>query len=123
MAERTFSKKCAKCGQRAVTIGTVPYKVQVDHDGRKYEVFIPALSVPRCGNCEAFSIDAVAEKEIDTAFRRAAGLLTPEQIREGREKLGFTQKQEAAFLALAPETLSRWENGSQVQQRAFDRLL
>ena len=123
MEDRRFSRRCAECHQRAMKLTTVPYTVQVDHDGRKYTVTIPDLDVPKCSNCGAISIDAVAEREIDNAFRREAHLLTPEQIFEGRNKLGLSQKQLACCLGIAPETLSRWENGSQVQQRSLDKFL
>jgi putative zinc finger/helix-turn-helix YgiT family protein len=123
MAERAFSKKCGKCGQRAVALATVPYSIQIDHDGRKYFIEIPALTVPRCSNCGALSIDEVADREVDNAFRQEAGLLTPEQIWNGRDKLGLTQRELAHLLGVAPETVCRWENGGQIQQRSMDRFL
>jgi putative zinc finger/helix-turn-helix YgiT family protein len=59
----------------------------------------------------------------DTRLRREARLLTPEEIREGREKLGLTQKQFANLLGVGEATVSRWETGVQIQQRAMDRFL
>ena len=84
---------------------------------------IPALTVPRCGNCQALSIDDEADQQISAAFRREAGLLAPEEIRQGREKLGLTQKQFANLLGVGEATVSRWETGAQIQQRAMDRFL
>jgi putative zinc finger/helix-turn-helix YgiT family protein len=123
MAVRTISRKCGKCRKLAVALATVPYRVQVDHDGRKYDVTIPALEVSQCANCGTIKIDAAAEKAIDDAFRREAGLLTPEQIRAGRQRLGLTQQDLADHLGVAVSTLSRWENGVQVQQRSLDLFL
>lgn len=123
MHERTFSRKCGKCRQRMVQIAVVPYEVQVDHDGRKYRVEIAALSVPKCSNCGTISIDVEADKQIDAAFREVAGLLKPEQIRAGREELGLNQQEFADVLGIAASTLSRWENGVQVQQRSLDRFV
>jgi putative zinc finger/helix-turn-helix YgiT family protein len=60
---------------------------------------------------------------VSAAFRREARLLTPEEIREGREKLGLTQKQFANLLGVGEATVSRWETGTQIQQRAMDRFL
>ena len=56
-------------------------------------------------------------------FRREARLLAPEEIREGREKLALTQKQFANLLGIGEATVSRWETGAQIQQRAMDRFL
>ena len=46
-----------------------------------------------------------------------------EEIRQGREQLGLTQKQFANLLGVGEATVSRWETGAQIQQRALDRFL
>jgi len=120
MSERAFSTKCSNCGQRAVTLADVPYSIQVDHDGRKYTVSFPALSVPRCNNCGNIVLDEEACQKISDAFRAEADLLTPEQIREKRESLGLSQQTFADLLGVAVSTLSRWENGAQVQPRVLN---
>jgi putative zinc finger/helix-turn-helix YgiT family protein len=120
---RTYPKRCGKCGQKKMHLATVPYATTIEHDGRAYPVVIPALTVPQCGNCKAISIDDEADQQISAAFRREARLLTPEEIREGREKLGLTQKQFANLLGVGEATVSRWETGAQIQQRALDRFL
>jgi putative zinc finger/helix-turn-helix YgiT family protein len=123
MAEREFSKKCSKCRERAVVLAAVPYTTQVDHDGRKYTVTIPDLVVPRCAKCGTISLDDEANRQISAAFRRQAGLLSPEQIRTHRVALGLTQQALAELLGVAVFTLSRWETGAQIQQRSLDRFL
>ena len=120
---RTYPKRCGKCGQKRMHLATVLYTTTVEHDGRTYPVEIAALTVPQCGNCQALSIDDEADQQISAAFRRAAGLLAPEDIRQGREKLALTQKQFANLLGVGEATVSRWETGTQIQQRAMDRFL
>jgi putative zinc finger/helix-turn-helix YgiT family protein len=95
----------------------------VEHDGRAYHVELPALEVLRCGHCGAVVLDDAANEKISEAFRREAGLLTPGEIRQQREALQLTQKQLARLLQVAEATLSRWETGGQIQQRAMDLLL
>jgi putative zinc finger/helix-turn-helix YgiT family protein len=104
-------------------LATLPYAITIEHDGRAYRVEIPALTVPQCTNCQSISIDDEADQQISAAFRREARLLTPEEIRLGREKLGLTQKQFANLLGVGEATVSRWETGAQIQQRAMDRFL
>src|SRR4051794_11442708 len=123
MSGRMFSKKCGHCGQRTVALANEPYSIQIDHDGRKYQVNIPSLALPKCSNCGTISLDHEATEAIDAAFRRLAGLLTPEQIREGREQLGLNQQEFADKLAISVSTLSRWETGAQIQQRSLNRLM
>jgi putative zinc finger/helix-turn-helix YgiT family protein len=114
---------CSQCGHKAVALATVDYHVQIDHDGRKYTLTVPSLRVPRCGDCGAVYLDEDANRAISAAFRAEAGLLPPEEIRAGRKRLALTQKELAARLQLADSTLSRWETGAQIQQRALDVLL
>lgn len=123
MTTRTYPKRCGKCGQKQMQLATVPYATTIEHDGRTYRVEIPALTVPRCANCQAISIDDEADRQISSAFRHEARLLTPDEIRAGREKLGLTQKQFATLLGVGEATISRWETGAQIQQRAMDRFL
>jgi putative zinc finger/helix-turn-helix YgiT family protein len=123
MATRTYPKRCGKCGNKAMHLATVMYATTIEHDGRAYRVEIPTLTVPQCTNCQAISIDDEADQQISAAFRHVANLLAPEEIRQGREQLGLTQKQFANLLGVGEATVSRWETGAQIQQRAMDRFL
>jgi putative zinc finger/helix-turn-helix YgiT family protein len=123
MTNRTYPKRCGKCGRNGMQLATVLYASTIEHDGRAYRVEIPALSVPQCSICQAISIDDEADRQISAAFRREARLLAPEEIRLAREKLGLTQKQFANLLGTGEATISRWETGAQIQQRAMDRFL
>jgi putative zinc finger/helix-turn-helix YgiT family protein len=123
MPERLFSPKCGKCRQRTMALAKVSYSTPIDHDGRTYTVALPELIVPRCSNCGTIALDDEANRQISEAFRKQAGLLTPEQIRRHRASLGLTQQDMADQLGLAVSTLSRWETGAQIQQRALDRFV
>ena len=68
-------------------------------------------------------LDDEANNRVSDALRAKAMLLTPEEIRRGREALGLTQKQMAQYLQVGESTLSRWETGGQIQQRSLDRLM
>lgn len=101
------------------------YTTDIVHDGRPYQVTVPALRTPRCQNpdCRAILLDTDANRRITQAFRRAANLLEPEEIRRRREELGLTQAALAERLEVGPATVSRWETGAQIQQRSLDKLL
>jgi putative zinc finger/helix-turn-helix YgiT family protein len=101
------------------------YATEIIHDGRPYQVNVPALRTPRCQNptCRAILLDTDANRRITQAFRRAANLLEPEEIRRRREELGLTQAALAERLEVGPATVSRWETGAQIQQRSLDKLL
>ena len=56
-------------------------------------------------------------------YRQKYGLLSAEEIRSIRERLGLTQAAMARVLRLGANTLSRWESGRNVQSAALDVLL
>lgn len=121
--ERPFPWKCGFCGQRTIVREVFPYSCECAHDGRTYLLTISDLAAPRCANCGEGLLDDLANERIDQALRDLIGLLSPEQIRHNREALGLTQEQLATNLGIASATISRWESGHQIQQRAMDRLL
>ncbi len=120
---KPFPWKCGTCRERGLAPVTIPYSTEIQHDGRIYAVSIPALDVLLCGNCGAIMLNDEADDKISDALRQAAGLMSPEEIRRNREALGMTQKQLATLLDAGEATLSRWESGGQIQQRAMNKLL
>ncbi len=119
MAER----KCPKCRQQRLVEVSQAYSTSRDHDGRTYPIVIPNLELLLCEACGNRIIPAKSDDQLSDALRLAAGLLSPQELRNGRRQLGLTQERMANDLGIAEATLSRWETGAQIQQRAFDKLL
>jgi putative zinc finger/helix-turn-helix YgiT family protein len=120
---RPYPWKCSQCREKAVQPANDAYDAVVAHDGRSYQIHIPRLAFHRCTACGFMILDDAGNREISAELRRKAELLQPEEIRRHREGLRLTQKQLADALRVAESTLSRWETGAQIQQRAFDHLL
>ncbi len=121
---KPFPWKCGNCRERTINAATLPtYVAELEHDGRKYRVTLADLQVARCDNCGTIMLDDSANRRLSDALRTAAGLLHPTEIRAHRESLGLTQKALSGFLHIAEATLSRWETGAQIQQRAMDAFL
>ncbi len=117
-------RKCMSCRERSVSPTTLPtYSAELEHDGRKYSVTVNDFRVLQCQRCGAIVLDDSANETLSRALRREAGLLGPEEIHANREKHRLTQKQLASYLRISESTLSRWETGAQIQQRAMDALL
>jgi putative zinc finger/helix-turn-helix YgiT family protein len=121
--ELPFPWTCGNCGEQAVERESLPYSTVVQYDGRSYAVDVPELRVPCCKNCGAMVFDDAANDQITDALRRLVGLLPPDRIRSNRESLGLTQRDFANLLGVGESTVSRWETGSQIQQRSLDRLM
>lgn len=118
-----FPWPCGKCRQQTVVRETLPYSTEVQYDGRTYTVDVPRFEVPRCTNCGAMVLDDHANDQITDALRQQVGLLAPQQIRSNRESLGLKQRDFANLLAVGESTVSRWETGSQIQQKSLDKLM
>ena len=123
METRPYPWTCTRCRQRQVYPDKVDYSTTIDHDGRSYAVSVPSLEVPKCRNCGKIVLTDSANRRISEAFRREAGLMTPEEIRAGRIRCGLDQQTFADLLGIAVSTLSRWETGAQIQQRSLNRLI
>ncbi len=119
-----MAKKCATCRERAVSALVLSeHATELEHDGRKYSVVIRNFPVLRCERCGTLVFDDEANDRLTEALRWAAKLLLPAEIRSERERLKLTQKKLADLLHISESTLSRWETGSQIQQRCMDQLL
>lgn len=123
MREKPFPWKCPECREKTVRKVSAEYVDKLEHDGREYEIKIPSLEIPCCERCGIRIMTDPVNHAISEALRKAVGLLSPEQIRRNREKVGLTQKELAARLGISDATLSRWETGAQIQQRSLDRWM
>src|SRR6266542_1728982 len=121
--DKPFPWRCLKCLKRDVYPATVPYTAEVNHDGRLYEVQVPALEIPRCRACGELVFTNRVDEQITDALRAQLRLLTPVQIRASRKALGLLQQELAERLGVAEATISRWETGTLIQSRAMDNVL
>jgi DNA-binding transcriptional regulator YiaG len=99
------------------------YETTLAHDGREYQLLVPDLDAYRCDSCGEITLDDAGDERVTEALYDAAKLLHPRQIRSERERLGYMSKDFADLLGVSPSTLSRWENGYQIQQRSMDRAM
>jgi len=106
-----------------VSPSKVSYDAEVRHDGRLYAFTIPSLELPVCSACGEKVFTNEANEHIAAALRAHLGLLTPDEIRSGLDRLGLTQKETAQRLGIAEATLSHWLTDTQIQSRAMDNLM
>jgi len=121
--DRPFPRRCGSCGKRAVFPATITHTAEIKHEGKLHSVEVSDLPVQKCRDCEKVFFSNDSDEKISDALREQLGLLKPSEIRESRAKLDLTQRELAAHLGTAEETISRWETGLLIQSRAMDNLL
>lgn len=114
---------CPVCGQ-----GTV--KEKVVNEAFKYkgnECVIPDYHIFVCDVCEEELVGHESlkgsEKTLTDFRRKIDGLLTSDEIRAIRKRLGKTQKELAEMLDVGGKTFARYENGQVTQSRIMDSFL
>ena len=101
--------KCINCGQSDLVRGAVPFTLTVG------EVeFVTELPGRRCSACGYSTVNGPAAVRFellaaDELFRR--GLRSGASFRFMRKALGMKAAEIADAFNVAPETVSRWENG------------
>ncbi|MFA5354613.1 MAG: type II toxin-antitoxin system MqsA family antitoxin [Thermodesulfovibrionales bacterium] len=96
-----------------------------EYKGRK--ITIPDYIKYRCSECREAIVDNDTLREsgkILSDFKRQVdGLLTGEQIKAVRSKLGFTQEELAEIIGGGLKSVARYESGQVCQSRGMDNLL
>ena len=113
--------KCHQCDQANLesTIVQLTGKVR----GEEYAVEMMGL---KCPHCSYQTIDGLAMPEygrlLADRYRAAHGLLTSEDIRKRRDRLGMSQQAFADFLKVGIASVKRWEMGK-IQDARNDALI
>lgn len=97
--------------------------VYLDREERSHRLVVPNLTWLECGSCGEIVLDDAAMTTVEGARRQALGLLSPQEIRDLRTRLGRTQAGMSELLGIGEKTYCRWESGSYMQSEASDRYL
>ena len=115
--------KCEQCGAA----------LRASHENHIYResglthVTLLDFEIRRCRECGAYELVfqrmGPLHRSIALAFARKPALLIGSEIRFLRGWLGWTGTDFAAYMGVAPETVSRWERGRLAMGATADRLL
>jgi putative zinc finger/helix-turn-helix YgiT family protein len=121
---RKKNDACPLCGVGKLEEMTGDFTTKVDGpEGRAITITVPGLTWLHCPSCKEDLLDERATATISAYHRAGLKLLTADDIRAIRQKLGKTQAQMSALLGIGEKTYCRWESGSHFQSEAFDRYL
>ena len=114
---------CRCCGIGPIVDDVRTEIIEFSLDGEPTMVEVNGVPIERCVACgEEFSGPMAAEVK-HQAICRTLGLLNPEEIRRLREQLGLTQAELSRLSGIGEATISRWERGRLIQNRAMDQYL
>jgi putative zinc finger/helix-turn-helix YgiT family protein len=119
------ARRCPTCGQPTLQPRQIDDEFEYGPEGERITIVAHAVPVQVCQNseCGETLYGPEAAKVHHQAICAALGLLTPEQIKALRERLGPSQEEFAGLTGIGVATLSRWERGRLLQTRALDRYL
>jgi HTH-type transcriptional regulator/antitoxin MqsA len=113
---------CPVCGEGSLT--EHQDVCEVEYRGHSEELPSVYSLCDVCGVEQTTAEQERRNKRETIAFRkRVDGLLTGQELRALRERLGVSQKQAAALFGGGPVAFSKYENDEVAQSEAMDRLL
>lgn len=116
--------RCPNCGNPTLRKDSMTDRFTFQtEEGESVEVEAVNVPVDVCDGCGERYLGPEAAAVHHAAVCRTLGLLTPEEIRKLRERNGLTQSAFAALTGIGEETVSRWERGQTLQNKAMDRYM
>jgi HTH-type transcriptional regulator/antitoxin MqsA len=117
-------QRCPNCGHAPLREETITDRFEYRAEGEE-PLAVEAHGVPVevCPNCGEKYFGPAAVRVQHAAVCRALGLLTPEEIQAIRERFGPTQTEFARLTGIGEATISRWERGRMLPNRAMDHYL
>jgi putative zinc finger/helix-turn-helix YgiT family protein len=116
-------RPCPVCGRGVLESRIVDETFEFQSDDGLVRVEARGVPVEVCLDCGETLSGPEAARVRHAAICRALGLLTPEEIRGVRDRLGLTQADFARLTGFGEATISRWERGRLLQNRGNDRYL
>lgn len=113
---------CTNCGSSNISVNktVVPY----EYKGSVVELTLPSTI---CSDCGDEYVSAEQIKESDNLFRRvraeADGLLLPEEIKELRKSLGYTQQEAAQIFGGGARAFGKYERGEVYVSSSMNSLM
>ncbi len=116
--------KCLNCGGQMVVMEECDYLY--DAGGLRVQVETP-IDVRRCPDCGDVEVSIPDLEGLHRAMAKCLieqrPRLKPEELRFLRLFLGMSGVELARQMSVAPETVSRWENGQQPMGGSAEKLL
>ena len=113
---------CIHCGRKDTLI-LIQRTEEVDIRGERISIEAAFYRCEACG--EEFEHSRPDNDPVAQAYReyrRRKGMLQPEEIREFRKKIGFSQEELGELIGTSLEMIKRYEEGA-LQDEVHDRMI
>lgn len=115
--------KCPLCGNDTLEEKHGEYRFAPPPGIPGGTIVIPNATWQACQQCGEEILPYALNKAIDVEATKRQGLLTPEEIRQIRERTGLSAVEIAHLLGVGEKTYTRWENGRSIQNKSNDTLI
>ncbi len=122
-ANLTTGPKCPECEGGRLVPFTRDEELDYDLGDETIKVLAREVPVERCDSCGMIASGPAAAKVRHEALCRAAGLLTPSEIKGLRDKFGWSQQDLADLTDFGIATVSRWERGRLLPNRSNNKVV
>ena len=116
------SATCPECGSSNLTCSQKEYKFPYGKGVDAIELST-LVEVEKCNDCGFSYIDQTEELSCHEAICEHLGIMKPSQIKGLRDYHGLTQYDFSNITGLGEATLSRWERGIVIQNKAYDNYM
>jgi putative zinc finger/helix-turn-helix YgiT family protein len=114
---------CPLCGEATLLEMRGDFRFSPPENIPGGPMVIPGARWRHCESCGESILPDELTRALDRERCRRLGLLTPDQIREVREKTGLSAVDMSHLLGIGEKTYTRWENGRSLQTKASDTLI
>lgn len=114
---------CPTCNAGCLRDKIITERFDFEVDGKTKSVVAENVPLSECEKCGERLSGPEAARIRHEAICQTFGLLTPHEIQSIRERLGLSQERFAQLTGIGVATISRWERGRLLQNRAMDKYL
>src|SRR3984957_6552725 len=114
---------CPECGLGQLLAFNRDEEFDFDLGSETVKVCAKNVPVEKCDKCGEVMSGHAAATVRHEAICRAAGLMTPSEIKALREGFGWSQQHLADLTDFGIATVSRWERGRLLQNRSANKVL
>ena len=115
--------KCPLCGNDTLEEKHGEYRFAPPPNIPGGTIVIPNATWQACQQCAEEILPYALNKAIDLEAAKRQGLLTPEEIRQVRQRTGLSAVHMAYLLGVGEKTYTRWETGKSIQNKGNDTLI